>query len=99
MMIELIFIGVNFDGVFEYDGLLLFMFVECFWWVVVVGVFDYIEKNLVCGEDLLLYFVLVDCYVLLICVIGGIWCVGCDEVYVVEIVVVGVCFGSMVFNC
>ncbi|KWH40549.1 hypothetical protein [Burkholderia stagnalis] len=98
-MAEPIFIGVNLDGVLDHDGLPPPTPAERFRMVAAAGVFDYIEKNPVRGEDLSPYFALVDRHALPIRVIGGIWCAGRDEAHVAEIVDAGARFGSTVLNC
>jgi hypothetical protein len=98
-MAEAILIGVNLDGVLEHDGLPPPTPAERFRRVAAAGVFDYIEKNPVRGEDLSPYFALVDRHALPIRVIGGIWCAGRDEAHVAEIVDAGARFGSTVLNC
>ncbi|MDN7583271.1 xylose isomerase [Burkholderia orbicola] len=98
-MAEPILIGVNLDGVLEHDGLPPPTPAERFRRVAAAGVFDYIEKNPVRGEDLSPYFALVDRHALPIRVIGGIWCAGRDEAHVAEIVAAGARFGSTVLNC
>jgi hypothetical protein len=98
-MAEAILIGVNLDGVLEHDGLPLPTPAERFRMIAGAGVFDYVEKNPVRGEDLAPYFALVDRHALPIRVIGGIWCAGRDEAHVDEIIDAGARFGSTVLNC
>ncbi len=98
-MAEPILIGVNLDGVLEHDGLPLPAPAERFRMVAGAGVFDYVEKNPVRGEDLSPYFALVERHALPIRVIGGIWRAGRDEAHVAEIVAAGARFGSTVLNC
>ncbi|KVD83312.1 xylose isomerase [Burkholderia stagnalis] len=98
-MAEPILIGVNLDGVLEHDGLPPLTPAERFRMVAAAGVFDYVEKNPVRGEDLSPYFALVDRHALPIRVIGGIWRAGRDEAHVAEIVAAGARFGSTVLNC
>ncbi|AIO32320.1 putative xylose isomerase domain protein TIM barrel [Burkholderia cenocepacia] len=98
-MAEPIRVGVNFDGVLEHDGLPTPSPAERFRMIAGAGVFDYVEKNPVRGEDLSPYFDLVQRHALPIRVIGGIWHAGRDEAHVAEIIDAGARFGSTVLNC
>jgi hypothetical protein len=98
-MAEPILIGVNVDGVLEHDGLPSPGLAERFLMIANAGVFDYVEKNPTRGEDLTLYFALVERHALPIRVIGGIWRAGRDEAHVSEIIDAGARFGSRVLNC
>lgn len=99
MMAPPILIGVNVDGVLEHDGLPLPGPEERFQMVAGAGVFDYIEKNPMPGEDLSPYFALAERHALPIRVIGGIWRAGRDEAHVKEIIGAGARLGSKVLNC
>lgn len=98
-MAQPILIGVNVDGVLEHDGLPVPDPAQRFAMIAEAGVFDYVEKNPMPGEDLAPWFGLVDRHALPVRVIGGIWCAGRDETHVKEIIAAGARFGSKVLNC
>ncbi len=92
-------IGINIDGVLDHDGLPDPGVAERFARVAASGAFDYIEKNLVPGEDFAPYRDAVQRHGVPLGVLGGIFCAGRDEARMHAALGLAGELGAALFNC